>query len=289
MFSLNKLHGLNAEFPSKLFGILDLIFMIADAALLVHPRHGQALGIPSNLHTFLPSPRQLPQLLQQMRQSVLRAGSKHLRVDGHEALTEIGHLLCGLPRADVRPVVTAAKHSAQNFDHRCQAVAFVARVALLAAQGHQGRRLEGLLRVRGYLARLVHGPARGYGLFLAIGQLDLAQGHGRGRHVQDELVATAGAHAQGQRVRAEGALGAAGGCHQGAGVGAAEADHALLDSHEGVVAADAVVVRAPGTDQAHAELPGLVDRQLHAILSHDLAQPVAAVHQGDCLWRKGLN
>ncbi len=149
-------------------------------------------------------------------------------------------------------------------------------------QGGRARHQVGQDGVRIGLGGAVGGddPAPGH-FFVHLGvNLDLAALDDGGGAVEQERKLVAGGQGEGQRVGAEHVLNAEGGGDGRAGVGAAEADHAGLGGHEGVVAGDAEMGGVADGDHAEAVLFRFLDGEGHGLVGGHVAHAVAAVQHG---------
>ena len=132
------------------------------------------------------------------------------------------------------------------------------------------------------LGRAVGGddPARGHGLVQLGVDFDLAALDDGGGAIEEKREFLVGGHGERERVGAEHVLDAEGGRDGGAGVGAADADHAGFDGHEGIVAGDAEVGGVADGDHAQTVFLGLADGEGHGLVRDDVAHAVAAVEHG---------
>ena len=150
-----------------------------------------------------------------------------------------------------------------------------------AAERRHEAALADLARVGAGLAFRGDQPAGWRGQVLVGLVADLAGGHRRGGHVEQEGLARPAGGGEGDRVGAEAGLGAEGGRDlDAAGRGGDHADKAGFDGHQGIEAAGAEMRGIAHDGDADAGGLRLVDGEFHGAPRVGVAETAAAIDQG---------
>jgi len=213
--------------------------------------------------------------------------TEELDVDGKEEVTKLdGDLLAVLKTSKSVHVVTGLEAAGHDLDEHAVTVALVSSSGLTSTtDGEAGSLaddeiLQDLLGISAVLAVAADNPTLGDGLVLTAVHLDLATLHSRGGAIKAPWEGLVAGESEHERVGAEHGLDGPGGSDGRTGVGAAEADAALLGSHETVVASDTEVGGVTGDNETKTVLLSLVDSHLHALDRDDHTHTVVTINDG---------
>ena len=180
------------------------------------------------------------------------------------------------PRHD-HPEARAGEDAREDVRHEAEAVPLVGAGLEGGAEGKEGPALAEGGGVIVSVPVRIDGPAGGEALPLAAGDFELASGHCRRGHVEGERLATGDGRGEGDGVRAEGALGAAGGNGEHGRIATGHADESAGGRALGVVAGRPEVASVADGDHADAVRFGAGDAAVHRVDGDDDAHASVAV------------